>query len=175
MQAGTGLDLDTLVLQSKYRLVEAKRFSKKICKFIMGIDLHARETGLEGVTCTKKVKCSVYSKAHEDNSWQPDSGLRKDLEPVCISPTKIESSEPAYRPQEEAAHTKTGLDATNASNLSHKEEFNLLSSDYAYKSLTKGPSLHGNLLAPFVRRNLNASAWPSTRSTHKDMQFSVVA
>jgi hypothetical protein len=117
LHADTGPDLDALILQSENRLTEAKRFSKHICKSVMSTNLHARGTGPEGVTRTKKVKRSVRSNAHEDDSWQPDYDLREVPKHICNGPAKTQSTRPVHRPQEEAAYTKRRPDTTNAINL----------------------------------------------------------
>jgi hypothetical protein len=105
-RASTGPNLDVLVHRSKYRLAEAKRFSKQIHESIMGTDLHARGTGPEGVTHTKKVKRSVRSNAHKDDSWRPDYDLREVPELVRNGPARTQSTGPTHKAQEDAAYTR---------------------------------------------------------------------
>jgi hypothetical protein len=154
--------------------VEAKRFSKQIRKSVIGTNLHARGTGPKGVMHTKKVKSSVRLNAYEDDSWRLDYDLKEVPEPVHNSPTRTQSTGPTHRAQEDAAHTRRGLDATIVINLSDGEEFHLKSPDCTHESSPEGPASHANLPAPSVRRNPDVPVRPSTRPTYMAMRSSVV-
>jgi hypothetical protein len=62
----------------------------------MGTNLHARAMDPEGVMRTKKVKHSVRSNAHKDESWWLDYNLREVPETVRNGPARTQSTKPAH-------------------------------------------------------------------------------